>query len=323
MIRAEILGPGDEVLSRVRLGGTWMVGTDRTCGLVLADPSVQPRHVEVREGPDGTVRLRSATDVGATRVGSLVLGGEAEATLPATVQVGEVAIRLSAEPADATSDASGEVAGDVPRQRSRPAVAWGLTLAVGLLFAGQEFLTTYGAHIWRETLGMLLGVFFVVPLWAGAWAIGNRLFGYRKRFHPHLATASLWGLVAFPAGLLTSSARELVRVDATSLLEGGVNVVLCGWLLYMHVRVAGRRRPRTDAAIAGGVVLAVLGLAMLPVDTEPDKPVSAELSELAPLPAGLFLAGPAERLTVRAERIFEDLDGMEADRSVRQAGDRP
>lgn len=313
MIVAEILDAEGQALSRVKLQGACVVGTDRACGLVLADPTVEPRHVELSEGPAGTVVLRRLADGGETRVGSLMLGSEAEVTLPATVSVGAVSLRLTdGVPGAAVAPRAAGWAS------SGAATAWALCVGAALLITAQDFLGIYKTHPWHQALSMALGVLVLVPIWAGLWTIGNRLFSYRGRFHGHLVAVSGWALVAVPVGWVLTGSVEVLHTDAMGVVEVGVNLFLFAWLLYRHIRVASRWRPRTNAVIAGAVVVAIASLGFLAIDTDAEKPVKGALSGLSPLPAALYMTRPSDGLTTQADKIFKSLDGMEAKRSVKQ-----
>ncbi|MCG6988742.1 MAG: FHA domain-containing protein [Gemmatimonadetes bacterium] len=319
MIIAEILGPDGATLSRVKLDGTCVVGSDRSCGLVLVDPTVAPRHLELLEGPgEGTVTLRRLADDGETRVGSLIVGAEAEVTLPATVSVGAVAVRLSS--AAATGPA------DMPPPSpilSRPATAWALCLVTVVLCAAEDFLTTDKAHPWHVGLGMAVGSLFLLLAWAGGWAIGNRLFGYRNRFHSHLSAISIWVLVAGCIELVATSAAEVVHTDVTRVLGSGLGLLLFAALLYLHIRVASRWRPRTNATIAVAILVAIGSLALIPSDSDADEPVKGALTSLTALPAAVYVTRPADGVAASTDKILHELNGMKAKRSVKRAPEGP
>jgi hypothetical protein len=321
MIVAEILGPDGATLSRVKLDGTCVVGSDRSGGLVLVDPTVAPRHLELLEGPgEGTVTLRRLADDGETRVGSLIVGAEAEVTLPATVSVGAVAVRLSS--AAATGPA------DMPPPSpilSRPATAWGLCLVTVILAATKALLTTDKAHPWHVASATGVAVVLLLPLWAGGWAIGNRLFGYKNRFHAHLSAISIWVLVASCIDLVTTGATEIVHTDTTRVLGSGLDLLLLAWLLYLHIRVASRWRFRTNAIIAGAVVLVLGSLTFLAADadTDADVPVNAALGALTALPAAVYVTRPADGVAASTDKILHELNGMKAKRSVKRAPEGP
>ncbi len=317
MIVAEILGGEGQVLSRVRLNGTCVAGSDRTCDLVLDDVGVEPRHLELSEGPDATVVLRRLAENGESRVGSLVLGSEAEATLPATVTLGAVVLRLS-EGEDVRESGSAYA----PTQARKPtgaAKAWALLGGVALLSWVWQFSTTYKAHPWNESISLCIGIVVMVLVWASAWALGNRLFGYRGRFHAHLATVSSWALIAVPASAVVGAGVQIVQNEAVEILSGAVTALLGLWLLYRHIGVASRWRPRTNAIIAAGVVAAFIGLAFLPIDTDPKQPVKEALTDLEPLPAVLYVTRSSDAMGPQVDKILKGLKGMKAKRSVETA----
>lgn len=318
MILAELLGPDGSPVSRVRLDGPVAIGTDRACTLALAHPSVAPRHVEVEERPDGSLRLRHLPPEGETRVESLVVSGEAEVMAPAVVHVGEVAVRLSIVPAEGEETA----AAAAPTPKSRPfgaLAAWGLFLGTMILVVGEEYLTTYKEEAWREALFMGVGITLLILLWAGSWALGNRLFGHRRTFLTHLGWFSLWILVVTPVGFLTGGLYQAVHTGVFRVLSVGVNAALTAWLLYLHIRVASRWRPLANALVACAVVVGFGSLAFIPLDTSAQRPVKDALSKVAPLPAALYVTRPAESLSDRADKLFTELDGLEAKRSVAPA----
>lgn len=317
MIVAEILDASGTALARVKRDGTCVVGTDRTCDLVLADSTVQPRHVELSEGTGGTVTLRRLAEQGDIRVGKLVVGDTAEVTLPATLNVGDVALRLStAVPSNAPADASSPSS-----SRFRVAMAWGLCLAAVVLVAGEVFLTTYKAHPWQEALGVAVAALLSIQVWVGAWAVGNRLFGHRKRYIRHLTALSMWMLIAVSVEIVEGSIEEILHTEVIHFAVAVVELLLFAWLLYLHIRVASRWRRRTNAILAAAIVLAIGGLTLLPTDTDADGPVTAALTSLGALPAAFYVTRPAADVSASANKIFEKLKGMESEESAKAASD--
>ncbi len=96
MFRVVADGPGGARSSAVEVT-PFVIGSGTDCGLVVADPSVDPRHAQLEVQPDGRIVLR---DLGST-AGTFVGWNRVTATwldLPGAFKVGSTQVRVTVEP---------------------------------------------------------------------------------------------------------------------------------------------------------------------------------------------------------------------------------
>ena len=170
----------------------------------------------------------------------------------------------------------------------RPAWSWAI-IALGMLLAGLwEGIANAQPKPALSGLGLAIGVFTMLAVWAGGWAFATRIVGKRFRFHRHLLLATvvsislaIWFEVSaygsfITGGRLWSDADGLAGIAAMTL-------ALFGHLSILGVRSSKRR---WTAAASATVALAILGYAVNAVledtfisevqITQPVKPVSVE-----------------------------------------------
>jgi DNA-binding NtrC family response regulator len=118
--RYEVVSGPDRGLQGVTEQAELTIGTDRSCDIVLTDPTVSRHHLALTSGPDG-LRLRDLGSKNGTRVGRMLVES---ATLlgAAIVEIGATAIRFDAHRDDgsepmAESDSWGRVLGQSAAMR--------------------------------------------------------------------------------------------------------------------------------------------------------------------------------------------------------------
>ena len=216
--------------------------------LILEDVHVSPHHALITDA-DGHRVLRDLNSVNGIRTGTasrrvseLVLDGEQVFTLglsqlryrPITAPVPE-ALPLR------------------ERRHLHRGVAWALCAPVACLamFGLDARLDSYEAFGALKLLNAVMVPLVAMLLWAGVWALIGRLLVQRLHFAGHLAVISL-GLLF--ATIFESAARLSAFAFA---FDGAVPWLLAAGMcatfvliLYGHLRLASRIRPRSALAAA-------------------------------------------------------------------------
>ena len=187
--------------------------------------------------------------------------------------------------------------------------ALGLAAAVigfGLL---AMYLSWYQTDFIFVVIGAIVGMPFFLALWAGVWAIGNRVFSGRFNFWPHLTIASLTTLAIFLGGTMSSYASFAMPGWFTDWVIGlplTTAPAIIG--LLAHIDVSSERSPRFKSAVTGGVTALLVALVVLSNSALPSsQTVTASLGALQPLPSGLIVKQSSEEFAEELEGLEEDI----------------
>lgn len=197
----------------------------------------------------------------------------------------------------------------------------GAPVALGLLVASVAigllgiYLVTYAPKV-PLVLGVaLIGLLFFLFLWAGLWAIGNRVFTGRFNFWPHLAIASLTtlgGIVGSTLGSYASFAMPGWFTDRVIGLSLTAAPAFLG--LLAHIDVSSGRSARVKASIAGAVAAVIAGITFLGTFAMPSsQAVTSSLGVLHPLPTGLVWKQSTDEFAEELEDLEERVrpEGLE------------
>jgi hypothetical protein len=300
------------------------VGSDVANALVTRAPGVEARHAELSAGEGGTVIVRDLGTAAGIRAGpdgpqvataELLPGGE--------LLIGAARLRLTAVPVVPAWPES-----PAPRRRWLAAVAaWSdqprvKAAAPFVLFAGGA-LTAWmlTADDDPVTTGVMvgLGVLSAEALWAGGWALVNRVRYGRARFGQHFAVGVVGSAAAMVLGQAGAWAEYLMPGSTLTTAVAFVSLTLI-WLLALRLHLTvmlpegtarARRLAAAFAVLFGGC------LSWVPTLDTGDFDAQAEFAtELKPLPATLLPAlTPAayrERLEDLERELLADKDSLTA-----------
>jgi len=291
--------------------------------VIVDDPFVAPTHVRIERRDDGVLVARdtdSRNGIHAVSRWSLwqrVTKPSTEIVLTpdtlvraghSTFRVRPVGYAVAPERLDKTSHGW---------EGMRPAiVALALLCVLGLFSAWSADTSTQENLLYQTSVATFVGAML---LWAGAWALLNRLFGGRARFGRHL----LIGTALLVASLVTSFVAELLAyafsLEWLSRYESYLSLALLSIAVYFHVATI---MPLSLAfARRFAVALAVLGtatFAMYRYSTEHQLGDSLYMSSLhwpavrmvAPTSTATFVDATAN-LKARADARRKDNAGSE------------
>lgn len=313
----ELLDDRDRVTQRIRVTRSpFTVGRGLDNDVILDDPHADPRHATITVGtqPDGSGRIedlgsRNGTEVNGRRIET---GVAVEVSAGDALRVGSTRLRLGApfqEPEQALP--LGERV--LPRIPERVPVALGLAAFAVAASVLTVYLDWYETDALLGLAGAGIGIVVLLFMWAGVWAIGNRLFVGRFNFWPHLAIASATavlsaitlrvnGLLDFAApGWFTSWVIGLLLVVGPSVVA-----------LLAHVDVSSGRSPRFKLVVTAAVSAVFAALALFGSLVAPTDHVRASLGQIPPLPTSLLIDRSVEDFT-------DDLSELERSIAVKDA----
>ncbi len=305
MIEVEIVDADGQVVATMSQAAPLVIGTAPSAGLRLQGEGVGAEHVRVDLDANGGFTLRQLDEDHSTYIGALQLS-EAQVPSPACLRIGDLHVRLTR-----ADEPSRPVASTESPRRAR---AWALFL-LAIAFSGAVvYLTDYTDSPAEETSYLAIGLVIFVFLWAGAWALGNRVFRHPLAFARHLEITSIYLILGVALANVESALLAAVHVDG---LETALNLTIWGvwWIAFMgsHVAVAGTWPPKRRAIVSGAIYYAILGLAMLvPSDSTPGDQVRTSLLNLGYLPAALYVTSDVEKLGEDAAALVEEVEELPA-----------
>ena len=170
------------------------VGRGLDNDVILSDPYVSSRHLLVERDGAGLKVLDRDSENGMYVNGVKHLGGGVEVPSGEEILIGKTRLRIYLEehpvpPARVLVERS-----PLYKLAGKPAVAWGLLLAVaGLALLEAHWNTTKNESL-LKLLPSPIGVLSSVLVWAGLWTFIGRLLRHRMCFLEHVSVCGLWFL---------------------------------------------------------------------------------------------------------------------------------
>jgi hypothetical protein len=251
----ELLDRHGHVENRIAVNaGGLRIGRAYDNDLILDDIHVSPHHALIAES-DGRCLLRDLNsingiriDAPSRRVSEVVLDGERIFTLGLT--------QLRYRPLNASVP---EALPLRERRHLRRSMAWALCAPVACLamFGLDAQLDSYETFGALKLLNAVMVPLVAMLLWAGVWALIARLLVQRLHFIGHLAVISLGLLFATIVEIVTRLVAFAFALDSAVpwLLALGMCATFV-LILYGHLRIASRIRPRS--ALAAALVFSTL-----------------------------------------------------------------
>jgi len=283
--------------------------------LVLDDPHVAARHVELVTDDAGQLWLRVAHQaINPVWMGRQRIAAGQQAPVPvegALITIGrqQLRLRLPAETLPA----------ELPLSTGRRG---GLMLAVvALALLGLEtferWLQMEPGSNFTQWLPWLLGLPAALAFWCGAWALGSKLFRHGFDFLGHLR-------VALPALLAISLLQALLPLVAATfdwpslwrISQAVLPVCLIAWLVHQHLLQVVPQRPRAVSALVGGLLVLGLGVNMAINHYQSGQLLREAYMRTLPLPmlrlggtvpVPSLVEGLAPMKQVLADRVAQDL----------------
>lgn len=297
----ELLDDRDRVTQRIRVTRSpFTVGRDLDNDVILDDPRADPRHATITVGTESgeSGRIEDLGTLNGTEVhGQQIESGVAvEFSAGDAMRVGNTRLRLGAPPREPEQALPlGERVLPIPE---RVPVALGLAALALTASVLTVYLDWYETDALLGLAGAGIGTVVLLFMWAGVWAIGNRLFVGRFNFWPHLAIASATALVSVITlrvnGMLDFAAPGWFTSWVIGLpLVVGPSVVA----LLAHIDVSSVRSPRFKLVVTAAVSAVFAALALFGSLVTPTDHVRASLGQIPPLPTALLIDRSVEEFT--------------------------
>ena len=253
--------------------------------VILDDGYVSPEHARIVVGADERLMIEDLDSVNGTfwarerrrRSAIVIRPGD-------TVRVGRTTLRigvLNQRLAPALVEAKGWTR--LLTIGERPVVAWSAVAGAVGLVALPEALSTTSPEWLGESIGIALGYFFLLAIWAGIWALSSRVSSHRYRFLQHLALVSMVGAFL----VMVSTLFEYLEFmfwpsEVATAFEGFAFAVLFVVLLYGHLTILERLLPVRRALVSVGVAV-LLAVVAMQMDRVTSDDFSSEVTVLQTL----------------------------------------
>ena len=285
------------------------IGADASNALVSRAPGVAARHAEISLSAEGRIVVRD-----------LATGVEAELAPAAELVLGGGRLRLASD-VEAPRDAAVPPASAAPKpwhdRRSvkiaAPLALFTLGLVVGWWVSTDEDPLSEGLVIGAAVLTF-------EAIWAGGWALVNRLRFGRARFSQHFAAGAVGTAVGLVLGEVAAWV-DYVEPDGPAAAAVSFLCLTLIWLiafrLHLGVMMPGGPGPTTRRIMAGVALLFGGCMSWAPHLGDDDFTTQAEFAvQLKPLPASLLpakdSAGFASGLLELEQDLLADRDSLTA-----------
>jgi len=294
------------------------IGRAYDSAVVLDDPYVDPVHARI-VASDGWLAIEDAGSTNGIRAGR----GEAVARVDLasgdTVRVGRTVLRFV--------DASRPLAPTLAdRQRAttasaswatRPMVAWSVLIATMVLIVVGELFAADNRPVTSTVLSLLLGWILLVGVWAGIWAVINRIVVHRFRFLAHMAIGSLAGDIAIVFGQTEAFVQFLFPASVLATILGTAGeVTAIGVPIALHLALVSTlsRAKRWAIGLAFGAAIATMTIASQVIDHRKFSATPTVAARLEPLPASWIPAQAPDNFFTEVRRLRTRVDAMAAER---------
>ena len=255
----ETLARNGDVLHRHRVDTLPIrIGRDYDNDYVLDDAYTAPRHAQVESDGQGGLLLRDlGTRNGVVHAGKRVqvlpLGGNTVVRLGhTTLRVRAADFPVSAELLDRTMHGW---------EGALPGLAGAALIALVALFT-MWLADTQPFRLFRylQALAYGLGAGLV---WAGLWALGNRLFGRHARLGRHLFIFGCGVAVLMAFRLASSAVGYAYSIEVFTRYGSHVAIALVAGMVYFHLMTVKAQPRRRFAAICAALALLGSGLVLI------------------------------------------------------------
>lgn len=293
--------------------------------IIVDDPFVAPSHVQIERRADGVLvardlGTRNGTHAVAKRRRSLRQDAVSPAneivlTADTLVRAGHSTFRVrpidhavAAERLDTTSHGW---------EGLRPAILAGVLLTLmGLFNAWSADTSTQQSMLYETQVAGVLGIMLV---WAGMWALLNRLFAGRARFGRHLLIGAVCAVASFAMSMTANMLAYAFSLNWLTEFDSYLSLSLLSIAIYFHVATITPLSASFSRRFAVGFAVVAIGLfGLYQYSTEHRLGDSLYMSSLqwpalrmvAPVSTQAFVKDIGD-LKARADRRRNDYEGGE------------
>ena len=234
--------------------------------VIVDDPFVAPSHVQIERREDGVLVARDLGTRNGThavaklrrgsRKGAATPSGEIVLTPDTLVRAGHSTFRVrpidhvvAAERVDTTSHGW---------EGLRPAILAIVMLTLLALFnAWSADTSTQDRMVYETGVAAVLGIMLV---WAGLWALLNRLFAGRARFGRHLWIGAVCAVASFVTSSIAAMLGYAFSLSWLTQLDSYFSLGLLSVAIYYHVATITPLSPSFARRFAVAFALLAVGL---------------------------------------------------------------
>lgn len=236
-----------------------IIGRSYNCDLILDDPFVAPNHIEITgEGEQG-FRIKDLDSFNGMTIANMP-GRKSDASVSPDdiIRIGHTQLRIRPSNYAVASEMRYSAK---PWQR-RPtillvsAVAFLTVLLLGALLNYTE--VSIGSFV-----APVIVISIMVVLWIAAWSFGGRLFAGKTNFIPHAVIGCLGATLFLASDMLIGLVSFALDSSFVSNLSTEVTFLVFTLILYLHLRLISRARPRFVAGVAAAVAFLLIATSML------------------------------------------------------------
>lgn len=236
-----------------------VVGRSYNCDLILDDPFIAPNHIQISCEADRCFRIKDLDSVNGMTIANLP-GRQSDATVSPEdiIRIGHTQLRIR----PSTYVVAPELRySSKPMQRRPTVMLLNTVIFLAVLLSG-ALLNYTEAGIGSFVAPVIVFIMMLV-LWIAAWSFGGRLFAGKTNFIPH-ANIGLMGITMFLASdMLIELAAFSFDSSFVSSLSTEVTFIIFALIIYLHLRLISRARPRFVAGVATSVALLFMVTSML------------------------------------------------------------
>jgi len=228
--------------------GTTTIGRALDNDIILSDPTVAPHHLQIVQHSDQSIELTNLADINPTQVDRQTIDTSVIGTLPATIEIGRVQLRLLAR--DQAVAATRPLATSRSIRHPFGHAYWALILVlICLLVSGTDFfLNSYNSFKWSDLLKYLLReTILTIGGFVLALSILERLLVNRWEIRQMLTSVCLIYLLFTIAMLLANSLDYLLSASwpSTLLYFGWYLLIVPGAITLYLVHISHLPRNRS------------------------------------------------------------------------------
>lgn len=262
----ELLDAGSRVRQRITLlpGQSLTIGRALDCDLVIDDPYVCPRHLEVTLSTDG-LHVRDLGSVNGLRTDRARRHRNNLVLMPGQrARFGHSRLHFT--------DANQALPATRRDSRQSPGMAWlqqplaVIAVVIGMfgLMAWNQYLDATEGLEFSSWLQTFLSSLIALLAWGGAWSLVNRLVAQQFNFPAHVAIGALALLCSMITGWLLSHSAFALDIDHWLfwLNHAGTGVIIF-LMLWAHLRLVARTSAlglglASFTLVAAGMIITVL-----------------------------------------------------------------
>lgn len=262
------------------------IGRAYACDIIVDDPFVAPRHLQISGNADDTFAVEDLESVNGMHInGRRVLNRTASLTPDDLVRFGhsQLRVRHSAHPvADETPI--------VPHTWDRQPRTLLFTALILLCLTGAAGFLSYNSEdSMVEVLTMIMGVLSVTGIWVSGWTLVGRVFSGQTHFVAHAVIGTIGMSVFWVTDALLNLSEFSFNTTVFSDRASLIDFITLSAMLYFHLRLVSRLRKPQLGMIAATASLLLWGVATVTSMVESDQNLALRDYSTSIAPAVMLL----------------------------------